>query len=281
MSASAKKARLKLQIVSDLHLEFRHNDLDFIVPSAPILCLLGDICVIGTDDFEIYKRFIDIIYDKFAIILHVPGNHEYYTDSEWTIDKINARLRGFAQTRPKLNILINGMARMRLGKELYYIVGSTLWTHIDEKDHAYIQSQMNDYSCIRMPVAARPASAPRPTSALTARPRPSRPFTVADMQKLHKKCVASIKRYIAMATQDGAKCVLLTHHKAFHEKKYHLHQAYESDLACLFADPVIAVAYGHTHRRFNGLVNKIHTVSNPRGYPGERTMFDPQFTISL
>jgi hypothetical protein len=59
--------------VSDLHLEFRKNDLTFLIPSAPILCLLGDICVLGDDsDFDKNDDSRDFISVAFPLkqILH-------------------------------------------------------------------------------------------------------------------------------------------------------------------------------------------------------------------
>ena len=58
---------VKIQIVSDIHLEFRGENFQKIIkPSAPILFLLGDICACGTtDDFNIYKKFITFISTKF------------------------------------------------------------------------------------------------------------------------------------------------------------------------------------------------------------------------
>lgn len=277
-AAPAKKRqtlpKLKLQIVSDLHLEFRPDDLNFIVPSAPILCLLGDICVVGTDeDFETYKRFIDTIYESFEIIIHVPGNHEYYNktqsgkDTECTIDKVNSRLKNYAKTRPKLHVLINNMLKLKIEKTNYYIIGTTLWTYVNPKDYKSIQSAMNDYRYIHI------------RDKETAR---SRNYKIEDMQALHKRCVRCVKRFMAMAKKANAKCILLTHHKAFKENSDSFAQAYESDLvADLFVEPLVLTAYGHTHKKYNGFINKIKTVSNPRGYPGERTSFNPGFTVSV
>lgn len=70
---------LEIQIVSDLHVEFwAHKKIfNFIKPSAPILALLGDTCCVGSDDdFELFKRFIAEIIDKYEhiIIMQVITN---------------------------------------------------------------------------------------------------------------------------------------------------------------------------------------------------------------
>lgn len=271
--SSRPPSKLKLQIVSDLHLEFRPDDLDFLVPSAPILCLLGDICVIGTDeDFATYKRFIEHIYDKYDMIIHVPGNHEYYNktqrgkDTNCTVDRINIRLKNYAKAKKKLHVLNNNMLKLKIGTQKYYIIGTTLWTYVNPKDYKTVQNAMNDYKYIHFRDA--------PSGAV-------RNYKVEDMQKLHKKAVSCIKRFMTIAKKAGAKCVLLTHHKAFREKTSVFSQAYESNLSELFTDPLALVAYGHTHKKFNGRVNKIKTVSNPRGYPGEKTKFNNKFTVTV
>jgi len=275
--------RLKLQIVSDLHLEFRPDDLNFLVPSAPVLCLLGDICVLGTnEDFAVYKKFIETIYEAYELIIHVPGNHEYYNktqrgkDTNCTMEKINARLRQFAKTKKKLHILNNNMMRINVGTNKYCLIGTTMWTYVDPKNYKFIQESMNDYKYIHVRENGK-----------------TRKFQVSDMQKLHKKSISCVRRFITLASKTDDKCVLLTHHKIFRNiRKNSLQarvnsqtssnifsQAYESDLVDIFDKPIALVAYGHTHKAFNGKVNKIRTVSNPRGYPRERTKFNNAFSI--
>lgn len=270
-SRKRAKSSLKLQIVSDLHLEFRPDNLNFLVPSAPVLCLLGDICVIGTDeDFQTYKNFIETIYDNYDVIIHVPGNHEYYNrtqrgiDTNCTIEKIDARLRDYAKTKKKLHFLNNNMIKLQIGKIKYYLIGTTMWTYVNPENHSMIQNAMNDYKYIHVRENGQ-----------------VRNFRISDMQKLHRKAVKCVKRFITLGKKAGAKCVLLTHHKAFREKTDSFSQAYESDLSYLFQEPVSLVAHGHTHKAFNGKVNKIRTVSNPRGYPQEKTKFNNKFAIYI
>ena len=94
---------MSFQIASDLHLEFRgENFRGLFKPSAPILLLLGDICACGTiADFKIYKAFIEYIAPKYKLIMHVPGNHEYYTAGnrkithDDTVPGINKKIKYF------------------------------------------------------------------------------------------------------------------------------------------------------------------------------------------
>lgn len=263
------KSDLKLQIVSDLHLEFRPDDLDFLVPSAPILCLLGDVCVIGTnEDFKVYKKFIETIYDKYDLILHVPGNHEYYNqtmkgkDTNCTMERINLRLRNFAKKKAKLHILNNNMLRIKIGSQKYNIIGTTLWTYVKPEDYGEIQGHMNDYRYIHVREKGKP-----------------RGFKVKDMQALHKLAVSCIKRFVTISKKEGANCVLLTHHKPFVEKGDLFSQAYETDMMYMFGDPIRLIAYGHTHQALNKTIKGVKVISNPRGYPRQRTGFKSDFSI--
>jgi ankyrin repeat protein len=67
---------VSIQIASDLHLEFFHGAIDFssiILPSAPVLALLGDIGIPLTHPS--YERFLLCMADKFELVLVVAGNH--------------------------------------------------------------------------------------------------------------------------------------------------------------------------------------------------------------
>lgn len=65
---------MKLQFMSDLHIN-NYNQLLKVVPAAPNLALIGDIC--DAYNPKLYK-FLTSIVDKFERIFYTPGNHEYY-----------------------------------------------------------------------------------------------------------------------------------------------------------------------------------------------------------
>jgi 3',5'-cyclic AMP phosphodiesterase CpdA len=71
---------MRLQIASDLHLEFPENR-DFIALNP--LQIAGDILILAGDivpllHIERYRNFFDLIADKYEHTDWVPGNHEYY-----------------------------------------------------------------------------------------------------------------------------------------------------------------------------------------------------------
>lgn len=69
---------ISIQISSDIHLEFYGDkSIDYsqiIIPSAPILALLGDIGIPESEN-TIYRDFLLHMADKFELVLVIAGNH--------------------------------------------------------------------------------------------------------------------------------------------------------------------------------------------------------------
>ena len=66
----------KLQIVSDLHLEFATTTLEN-AGDTDILVLSGDICV-ANFDWETYIPFFEQVSRDFPHVIYILGNHEHY-----------------------------------------------------------------------------------------------------------------------------------------------------------------------------------------------------------
>ena len=72
----------KIQIVSDIHIEYKKeelNPLDFFTPSAPYLILAGDIG--SFYKYDQLKDFLQKTCKLFDHVIYVLGNHEYYKTS--------------------------------------------------------------------------------------------------------------------------------------------------------------------------------------------------------
>jgi predicted phosphodiesterase len=259
-----------IQIVSDLHLEFRENNFtNLIVPSAPVLCLLGDICACGTSkDFTIFKKFIDYISKKFMYVIHVPGNHEYYTMGNSnitysdTIPGIDKKIKVFFKQFKNVFFLNNNNISLSIDNKNYTFIGSTLWSNINKNDRKEVQGLMNDYSYIYVPDKKTPSGV--------------RKYNVLDMSKIHKNSVRYIKKYIDLI-KPGEICILLTHHKPVRDKPMSdkLSQAYETDLThSIIKKPVKLAAHGHTHVKYDKVVNGVRIVSNPKGYINQTTLYN-------
>lgn len=78
---------MKVQVVSDLHLEFGgyHGLYEIKKAKSDVLVIAGDLFVSKGS-----KRTLEIIDEIFEdrVVLFVPGNHEYYGESKNLIDKV-------------------------------------------------------------------------------------------------------------------------------------------------------------------------------------------------
>jgi predicted MPP superfamily phosphohydrolase len=263
-----------IQIASDLHLEFRgENFKKLIKPSAPILFLLGDISACGMPiPWETYKNFIRYISPKYKYIFHVPGNHEYYTTNKNitpadTISGIDNKIKNFAKTTSNLYFLNNNVVRLSIDNKKYVFVGTTLWTNVRKNDYKFIQSNMNDYCNIHVNNELDNSKGAKLT----------RKFNVCDMNKLHIKSVNYVLNIIKKNKSDE-NIILLTHHKPIRTidiEKNRISQAYETDLSdIIIKTPVKLACYGHTHVKFDKIINGVRCFSNPKGYPNQRTDFN-------
>lgn len=278
---------VKIQIISDMHLEFRGESFrGMIKPSAPILCLLGDICACGTvEDFEIYKKFIAYISPKFKYVFHIPGNHEYYTTGNKnitindSIKYIDAKIKKFVSQFPNVVFMNNDTHKLKIGSKSYVFVGSTLWTGVDPKDRKHVGSLMNDYDQIYMHNS-------KPRSMTTEQQQawnPVRKYNIEDMSKLHVTSVRYIKKTMKEIKPDET-AILLTHHKPVRDAPITelISQAYETDLAnVIICAPFKIAAHGHTHVKYDKMVSGVRVVSNPKGYINQKTKYDDTFTIDI
>ncbi len=123
------RKKVLLQIVSDLHIEYRDDDdnpLDFITPSAEILVLAGDIGSLYKIDQ--LRSFLIKLSPHFQMIIYVAGNHEFYTSSGYeplTFNTLNNRLMDLENEIQNLyvlnqsSIVVNDVC----------ISGCTLWSN--------------------------------------------------------------------------------------------------------------------------------------------------------
>lgn len=283
---------MKFQIVSDLHLEFRgENFINLFVPCAPVLCMVGDICACGNPkDFAIFIKFLKYITPKYSYILHVAGNHEYYTAGSSqnqiannTMKDIDLRLKNLSKTFENYYYLNNDTYELISKKGKHYVfIGTTLWSQIPKKKIVInekknismdlaelIEKRMNDYNHIYV----------------KTKDNQIRKYTIIDMQKKHKKAVAFVKKELNKAKSNYI-YILLTHHKPIFDRNSDeqdaLTYAYESPLQdIIIKSPIKLAAHGHTHKSYNKIINKVRVISNPKGYPSERTQFNEKLTISI
>ena len=246
-----------IQIVSDIHLEFYpvRKIYSFIKPTAPILCILGDLCCCENLEMNKILNFFNEISPLFELIIWIPGNHEYYQDKK--NDKncitifVDNRCRKICSKYPNIKFLKNQTLeyKMKNSNILYRFVCSTLWTHIPTNLGKSVQSFMSDYNKIYV---------------WNTKDKIPRNITYKDVNMWHRKCIKFIKSEIEktkhkkkLKKYKNVKTIILTHHKPFITNSDYNNDiekvAYESDQTKIFNSPHINFwGYGHTHRPFKG-----------------------------
>ena len=259
-----EKPEFSLQIVSDLHLEYRKT-LPEIIPSAPYLALCGDI---GHPKKPLYRQLLNEYSPKFKHIFLIAGNHEYY-NKKLSYDRINTIMSRIALSYPNVSFLNN----MSLDIDNYRILGTTLWTKIPEELSEYVTKQMNDYRSIMYYDKINHLH---------------KPITVAHTNKWNNENVNWLKHELIQAKVDNKKVIILTHHAPISQHTIapkfetdRLNVAYANNLDDLLTDPIVLWAYGHTHYATNFEINGVKIVSNPLGYPSQTCDFNQSFVTSI
>ncbi len=240
---------LKIQYVSDIHLEFLGaHEIEAaalrIVPKAPVLVLAGDIGVAGTPE---YSRFLNLVSSKFDHTFFIHGNHEYYT-SRSPVDGYKAAVKHSKELESsKLHFLHNSTFDV---DGQFRFIGTTLWSQILDKKHV-----INDFQ------GAIPWMFPELCN------------------NMHGRSKTWIKSEIKKSVKDGLVPIVVTHHLPSYslvDAKYRgyskFNQCFASNSDALVTDSVAAWIYGHTHTPSSNLWNngKTQVVCNPIGYSGER-----------
>lgn len=264
---------LKIGISSDNHLEFLGRKFTNIIKmDADVLCLAGDICACGNrEDFAIFVDYIKYLSPKFMYIIHVAGNHEYYTAGErnitkWnTMGEINKRLKSISKLVPNYIYLNCEAAVLTIRSKKYVFIGATLWAKVDPQYYSIVEERMNDYSYIYQWKDGKIVK-----------------YTVPEMQKLFHKHVKFLST--AIKKFKGYPCIVITHHKPIADtiEKDALTQAYETDITDVINSGTVRAAFhGHTHKPYNKILNRIHYISNPKGYKGQHTHYNDSLVVKI
>jgi Icc-related predicted phosphoesterase len=269
---------MKIQIVSDLHLEFGTTEIKN--AGADVLVLAGDI-VVADDISETtdpdshrylttlrYRLFFEQVASEFKHIIYVAGNHEFY-NGKW--EKSLEILRHFLQNFPNVHFL----EREHIVLDEVVFMGGTLWTDMNKGDpltlHA-TQDMMHDFTLIRNDALGY------------------RKLRAYDTVLRHRETLGYFK-VLADIYRDQ-KIVMVEHHaphqKSIHERyvnNYLMNGAYASDLSEFILDrpQIKLVTHGHMHNNSNYMIGDTRVVCNPRGYaPNDlNDQFNPNFIVEI
>ncbi len=264
---------MRIQIVSDLHLEFSDINIQN-TNNADVLILGGDIMVASKvlkpeSEYGIrFRDFLKRVSFQFPHVIYIMGNHEFYSDGRW-FDSIDI-MRAACGVHENIYMLERDTKVI----DDVVFVGGTLWTDMNKFDpltlHA-IQDMMNDY---------------RATVNDQAGYRRLKP---ADTVERHRQTIDYFK--LILDQNKDKKCVVVGHHSPSHQSvheqyksEYLMNGAYHSDLSEMILDrPQIKLwTHGHTHHPFDYVIGETRVVCNPRGYDGyENTGWDPEKVVEV
>jgi len=280
---------MKIQLASDLHLEFA----DVFIKNesnADVLILSGDILV--ADDLRNqpaslawealpeegfgrakramrYRDFFQRISFQFKHVIYVMGNHEHYHG------KFDRSADIIRETLGYLNIHnIHLLDRDTKLIDDVHFIGGTMWTDCNKGDALtlyHLEQCMNDFRVIR--VASENF----------------KKFLPARTVMEHNKTRDYFKSVIGNLPED-AKVIICSHHAPSHLSIHEIYKhdtlmngGYSTDMSEFILDrPRIKVwTHGHMHNNFDYKIGDTRVVCNPHGYPGENDSFDFNFTFEV
>jgi Icc-related predicted phosphoesterase len=253
---------MKLQILSDLHLEMMKPPYSWHIPetAAEVVVLAGDIGV-GLSGVKWAVREAERL-QKCAV--YVPGNHEYYGERLNVLQKMRAVARGSRVHVLDLDeVMLQGVR----------FLGTTLWTDYlafgrDHRAEAMDQAArfLNDHRLINRPDG----------------------FTPSDAPECHERGRAWLEA--KLDTKWDGPTVVVSHHAPSlvgtdgRFRKDYLTAAFVSDLEGLIEtySPTLWI-HGHTHHCAQYVVAHTRVAANQKGYPHEPATgkFDPLLLIEI
>ena len=237
---------MKIQLISDIHLEF--GDFDLPETEADLIIAAGDIGIGSKGAEWLCKQNKPVIY--------VAGNHEFYgLEYHETLALIREKTKGTEVTFLENDSVVIGDVRF---------LGCSLWTDLggSENDHfKRLVKSVNDFRKISIG---------------------DRSFNHDDFLELHQKSRNWLSS--ALAEPFEGKTIVVTHHaptfwswqERFDDPLLH---AYCNDLKALLHQYDISFWFhGHTHYVQDYLCAGTHIMCNPRGYKKKNRLtkkFDP------
>lgn len=258
---------MKIQIVSDLHLEFPENrkwlEENPLIPEGDVLLIAGD--TIPDKRKKKAQKFYQKISEDFPFIISTMGNHEFYNG-----------IVDYAYPFYKSSISEN---HIRLNNRSYVIgdvkfIVSILWSFIPRQSWDIVDTKMNDYRQIYREDPIH---------------HDKNPLTVWDTNGFYRESVQYLKEELESSMDENI--VVMTHHIPCFESMEgtpgpdNILHAYASDLTGLIKDnPRIKYwVCGHSHNHNETQIGETLVVRNPLGYVeyGQQVDFKRGFVLEI
>ncbi len=269
---------MRLQIVSDLHLEFTNRRTPMVIDNAgaDVLILAGDICT--ASKFDQFLPFFEDVSKKFSFILYIVGNHEHYKYKfQSTCNTIDHHL-----SKNFKNIQLLEKNWWIHEKVLFW--GGTLWTDCNQGDKETRQTlakSLNDFRLIQYGEWDHLL-----------------PINIMDE---FRDSISGLKHTLEITNHSDVsldkhfnKVVVLTHHapsfksvpKKF-KNDFHMNGGYASNLEQFILDhPEIKLwIHGHMHDSVDYQIGETRVICNPAGYPDwqgtENGWFERELVVEI
>lgn len=263
---------MELQYISDIHLEFYKSVIkleDFLTPVAPYLAILGDLGYCATTQ---YQDFVKQASEKFTKVFIISGNHEYYAttfESRPTIDEIDKQISETCAKYQNVYFLNNTEHHI---DNTTVVLGSTLWSNIDNDKKHIVKQCQNDYRSIYVW---------DPTHQYKIL------VTVDDTVAMFNKNVQWLNESISKYSDK--KIIILTHYLPSYKlisdtyKGSDTNCAYASNLDYLMENnpQILYWLCGHTHTPANMIIGSCQCCINPVGYVNESTVHNKSATVVI
>ena len=258
---------MKIQIASDLHLEFYRNTQDtasffksLVDPTtdADLLILAGDI---GYPEDTITQDFIHWCCSKWPEVVWVYGNHEYYNKEKSHAWRHSKHIYTMAEKEGEALILEN--LHILHSSEFVYdgipILGTTLWTDVKSSEANSLQNAMADFTYIKQ--------------------NDGYPLTVSEWTSRHAVEREWLQVNLDRIALEGQKAIVVTHHLPTYEMILPQYKSYPNN--CGFAahaddlvnHPGVALwICGHSHGQRTLELEGRQVILNARGYPREESV---------
>lgn len=267
--------RMRIQYMSDLHLELPGVTPPVVRPIAPTLVLAGDI---GNPMSVAYHEFLADCARRWENVVVVAGNHEFYNKRgaeawakglavpETVADRVAACRSAAAEAGSNVHFLERG--RADIGGIAF--LGCTLWSDLTGVE-SQIEYGMNDCRVICA--------------------EGTRVARAEDLKTWHQRDRAWLTAELAACREEGRGAVVVTHHLPTYRlisnryQGHPLNAGFASALDDMICEPVRAWICGHSHVAsvlHAGPDGRVPCVLNPRGYPGEsRTGFCAEMFVDV
>lgn len=253
---------MRIQIVSDLHLEFAENRNW--LKEHP-LQYRGDVLVLAGDTVTDRHRkkaegFYSEIEKNFRLILSCMGNHEFYHG------EADYAYPSYAKHISENHVKLNNSSF--IFSNIKFIV-SILWSRVPEDKMKIVSARMNDYHLICRRYSDEKV-----------------PLSVEDTNRYHALSVDYIES--ELRKEFPGKIIVVTHHLPSYQcvpPEYN-----EDELNCAFASKLdylfekYRIDYwisGHTHHSVDMMIHNTRCIVNPLGYVVEGVNENRDFSRSL